>query len=162
MDKLKASPGNLVIIVAGALMLIASFLDFNKYSSSGTTVTVGGQTIHVGGSASVSYSAWGSHEFLIATIPVLLGVIMAVHVALVVFAHNVNLPERVLGFTWTQIHLVLAGQATLMMLAFLIRDTSPLGRGIGMYLMLIAAIALLVGAILRAREPQSSAPPPAI
>ena len=32
MDKLKLSTANLVILVAGAVMLIASFLAFNKYS----------------------------------------------------------------------------------------------------------------------------------
>jgi hypothetical protein len=161
MDKLKASPANLVILIAGVVMLIASFLDFNKYSSSSTTVTIGGQTIHVGGVGSVSYSAWSSHYFLIATIPVLLGVLMAAHVALDTFAPTVKLPERPLGFTWTQIHLVFGAQVTLMMLAFLIRDTGPLDKGIGLFLMLLAAIALLVGAILRTREaPNPATPPP--
>ena len=65
---------------------------------------------------------------------------------------QVKLPERVLGFTWTQIHLVLGFQATIMMLAFLIQSTPGLDKGIGLFLMLIAAIALLVGAVLRMQE----------
>ena len=68
------------------------------------------------------------------------------------FAPGVKLPERILGLTWNQIHLVLGFQATIMMLAFLIQSTSPLTKGIGLYLMLIAAIGLLVGAVLRMQE----------
>jgi len=144
MDKLK--PGNLVILVAGVVMLIASFLAFVKYSS--PSVNIG--NVHIGGS--VSYSAWSSHLFLIATIPALIGVVMAAHVAVTAFAPQVKLPERVLGLTWTQTHLVLGFQATIMMLAFLIQDNIYGDKGIGLFLMLIAAIALLVGAVLRMQE----------
>jgi hypothetical protein len=118
-------------------MLIASFLPFNKISI---------------GPFSHSYSAWSSHFFLIATIPAIIGVVMAAHVAVVAFAPNVKLPEQVLGLTWTQIHLVLGFQAAIMMLAFLIQSTGALDKGIGLFLMLIAAIGLLVGAVLRMQE----------
>ncbi len=146
MDKLKLSTANIVILVAGVVMLIASFLAFVKFSS--PSVTVG--NVHFGGS--VSRNAWSSGNFLIATIPALIGVVMAAHVAIVAFAPQVKLPETVLGLTWTQIHLVLGFQATIMMLAFLIRSTGGLDKGIGLFLMLIAAIALLVGAVLRMQE----------
>jgi hypothetical protein len=147
MDKLKVSTANIVILVAGVVMLIASFLAFNKISipsfkSNGITF----------GGGSKSYSAWSSHYFLIATIPALIGVVMAAHVALAAFAPQVKLPEKVLGLTWNQVHIVLGFQATIMMLAFLIQSTSPLDKGIGLFLMLIAAIALLVGAVLRMQE----------
>lgn len=146
MDKLKLSTANIVILVAGVVMLIASFLAFNKisipsFSSSG--VKFGG---------SVSFTAWSRGHFLIATIPALIGIVMAAHVAVAGFAPQLKLPERILGFTWTQIHLILGFQATIMMLAFLIQD-SPFGdKSIGLFLMLIAAIALLVGAVLRMQE----------
>jgi hypothetical protein len=146
MDKLKLSTANIVILVAGVVMLIASFLAFNKVSL--PSFNEGG--IHIGGSH--SYSAWSSHFFLISTIPALIGIVMAAHVAVTAFAPQVKLPETVLGLTWTQIHLVLGFQATIMMLAFLIQSTSPLDKGIGLFLMLIAAIALLVGAVLRMQE----------
>jgi hypothetical protein len=133
MDKLK--PPNLVILISGAVMLLASFAAFNKI-------------------ASFTFTAWSKHYFLIATIPVLLGVVMAVQVAVAAFVPQVKLPEAVLGFTWTQIHLVLGFQATIMMLAFLIQDTGGLDKGIGLYFMLLAAIGLLVGAVLRMREQQ--------
>jgi hypothetical protein len=147
MDKLKISTGNLVILVAGAVMLIASFLAFHKISV--PSIDVGGA--HIGGGTK-SYNAWSTGHFLIATIPALLGVVMALHVALETYAPQVSLPEHVLGFTWTQVHLVLAAQALVMMLAFLVQDFSPFDRGIGLYLMLISAIALLVGAVMRMQE----------
>jgi len=156
MDKLKVSTANLVILVAGGVMLIASFLAFNKISL--PSVSVGG--IKIGGTH--SYSAWSRHFFLIATIPALLGVVMAAHVAVDVFASGVKPPEKVLGLDWNQIHLVLGLQATIMMLAFLIQSTSPLDKGIGLFLMLLAAIALLVGAVLRMQEPASGSAPPGV
>ena len=95
MDKVKLSTANIVILASGVVILIASFLPFNKLSYAGF---------------SKSYSAWSSHLFLIATIPALLGVVMAVQVGIAGFASGVKLPDRVLGFTWTQIHLVLGFQ----------------------------------------------------
>ena len=50
--------------------------------------------------------------------------------------------------------------ASLMMLAFLIQDTHPLDKGIGLFLMVLAAIALLVGAVLRMQESRSGSAPP--
>jgi hypothetical protein len=154
MDKLKLSTANLVILVAGLVMLIASFLAFNKYSRG--SVTIG--NVHIGGT--ISYSAWSSHYFLIATIPALIGIVMAAQVAVAGFAPEVKLPDRVLGLSWTQIHLVLGFQATIMMLAFLIQDTGILDKGVGLFLMLLAAIALLVGAVLRMQERPSGSTPP--
>jgi hypothetical protein len=133
-NQTKPSPANIVILVAGAVMLIGSFLNFYKF-------------------ASYSTSAWGSGEgfgvFGIATVIVLCGVAMGVQVALSTFASNVTMPDRVLGLTWDQVHLALGFQAALMMIAFLIRAKGPLEFGIGFWLMLIAGIALLVGAIMR-------------
>lgn len=137
MDKLKISTANLVILVAGAVMLIASFLAFQKFSVDGVTQ---------------SFNAWSNGFFLIATIPALLGAVMAAHVALETYAPQVALPDHVLGFTWTQVHLILAVQATIMMLAFLVQNIAPFDRGIGLFLMLIAAIALLVGAVMRMQQ----------
>jgi hypothetical protein len=150
MDKLKVSTANLVILIAGAVMLIGSFLDFIQ---SKTIAIEGLVRVSVGGG-----NEWSSGHFLIAAIPALLGIVMAAEVAIVAFASGVTLPERVLGFSWNQIHLVLGFQATVMMLAFLIQSTGGLGKGIGLFLMLIAAIALLVGAVLRMQEAPSAPP----
>lgn len=134
MNQTKLSPANIVILAAGVVMLIGSFLDFYKLSPFST-------------------SAWGSGQgfgiFGIATVVVFCAVVMAAQVALSAFAANVTLPDRPLGLTWDQVHLALGFQAALMMLAFLIRSKGPLDFGIGFWLMLLAGIALLVGAIMR-------------
>jgi hypothetical protein len=134
-NQTKLSPANIVILAGGGVMLIGSFLTFYKLLSFSTT-------------------AWGSGEgfgvFGIATVIVLCGVVMGTQVALSAFASNVNIPEKVLGLSWDQVHLALGFQAALMMLAFLIRSKGPLSFGIGFWFMLIAGIALLVGAIMRA------------
>jgi hypothetical protein len=139
----KLTPANIVILAAGVVMLIASFLAFYKVSFLGH---------------SQSYSAWSTDIglFGIALLPMLFGVIMAVHVALTAFA-NVNLPARPLGFTWNQVHLALAVQSLIMMLCFLVRDKSILDFGIGFWLLLLGSIALVVGAVMREREGASSA-----
>jgi hypothetical protein len=135
----KLTPGNIVILASGVVIFLASFLSFYKVSG-------------FGGSA--DWSAWkGSPVFLfgVATIPALLGLIMAVVVALQAFA-NVDLPDRVVGLTWDQVHVALGFQCAITMIAFLVRDKSVLDFGIGFFLMLIAAVGLLVGAIMRQRE----------
>jgi hypothetical protein len=145
-NQTKPSPANIVILVASAAMLVGSFLNFYKLGSYST-------------------SAWGGGEgfgvFGIATVIVLCGVAMGVQVGLSTFARNVTMPDRVLGLTWDQIHLALGFQAALMMLAFLIRSKGPLEFGVGFWLMLIAGIALLVGAIMRVTGAGASATPDA-
>ena len=134
MQNSKLTPGNLVIIIAGVVILIASFLDFYEVSD-------------------IGFSAWDSDANLlgVATLPALFGLLMAAHVAATAFA-NVNLPDRVLTLTWDQVHIALGFQATIMMIAFLVRDNGFFDFGIGFWLMLLASIALLVGAIMRQRE----------
>jgi hypothetical protein len=148
-NKPTLTPGNIVILVAGAVILIGSFLDFYKAK----TITVAGFTLRAGGG-----NAWSTGAFLIVTLPALLGLIMAVHVAVSTFATGVRFPDRVLGLTWDQIHLVLGFQAAVMMLAYLIRSHSGVDFGTGFWLMFLAAIALLVGAIMRTRD-AAGAPP---
>lgn len=138
MNNLKLSPANLTILIAGVVMLLGSFLDFYEFS--------------VFGLGSTGWSAWsGDLPFPVTIIPVLCGVAMALHVALTAFA-NTQLPDRILGLGWNQIHVALGFQATIMMIAFLIQDKGGLDIAIGFWLMLLAAIALLVGAVMRDRE----------
>ena len=151
MNKVKISPANIVILVAGVVILIASFLAFYKLEIPKQTfgnITIGGST---------SYNAWSTGQFLIATLPALLGAVMAAHVVLAAFS-NVDFPETVLGLTWDQIHLALGFQAALMMIAFLIRSNPYSSFGIGFWLMLIAGVALLVGAIMRVRGATTTTP----
>jgi len=150
-NKVKISPANIVILVAGVVILIASFLAFYKLEIPKQTlgnITIGGST---------SYNAWSTGQFLIATLPALLGAVMAAHVVLAAFS-NVDLPETVLGLTWDQIHLALGFQAALMMIAFLIRSNPYSSFGIGFWLMLVAGVALLVGAIMRVTGATATTP----
>ena len=130
----KLSPAGIVILGAGVVMLIGSFLDFYSYAGFGFNAWSGAQ---------------GFGIFGIATVVVLCGIVMAGQVAVATFASNVSLPDRVLGLTWDQIHLALGFQAALMMLAFLIRAKGGASFGIGFWFMLLAGIALLVGAVMR-------------
>lgn len=125
MDNKQPTPGEWAIIAGGAVTLIGSFLKF------------AGDT-----------SAWGEGTFPIVTLIPLYGVVMALQIVLTKFA-NVNLPERVLGFTWEQIHLVLGIFAALMALFWIVaaEDTK-----IGLFLMLLGAAAACVGAFLIQKE----------
>lgn len=149
------TPSTWVILAGGVVVLIGSFLDFYSEGPFGA-------------------SAWSSSEagvklglFPVAIIPVLCGVLMALHVGLTTFA-DVKFPDRLAGFGWTQLHLVLGFQAAIMMIAYLIRDFG-LDKATGFWLMLLGSIALIVGAVLRTREPAAppaagpppSTPPPA-
>ena len=143
MNRVKLSPANVVILAAGVLILIGSFLAFYKVS--------------VAGSGSASVNAWDRGQFMIATLPALLGSFMALQVGLVAFGH-IDMPNRLLGLTWDQMHLVLSLQAALLMLSFLARtrfsatfDTFRIETtlGVGFWLMLVAAIGLVVGAFMR-------------
>jgi len=134
MNQTKLSPANIVILAGGVVMLVGSFLNFYTYGPF---------------SASAWSGAQGFGVFGIATIAVLCGVVMAAEVGLKAFAPNVSLPDKLLGLSWDQLHLALGFQATIMMLAFLIRSKGPFGFGIGFWFMLLSAIALLVGAIMR-------------
>ena len=143
MNRVKLSPANVVILAAGVVILIGSFMAFYKVS--------------VAGSGSVSVNAWDRGQFMIATLPALLGTFMALQVGLVAFGH-IDMPNRLLGLTWDQVHLVLSLQAALLMLSFLARtrpsatfDTIRIETtlGIGFWLMLVAAIGLVAGAFMR-------------
>ena len=141
MNGKKLTPAGIVIVAGGVVILIASFLAFYSYGSH-------------------SASAWSTSFglFPLATLPALLGLIMAVQVVLTTFA-DVSLPAKVVGFDWKQIHLLFGIQAALLMVCFLILDNSVLSFGIGFWLMLLASIALVVGAVMLSREPAAATPP---
>lgn len=142
LDKLKLSVGNLVILAAGVVMVLSSLLPFLKAAP-----------VHGG---PVSSTVWSNGFLGIATLPVLLGAVMAGQVGLAAFATRVKVPEHVLGLAWDQIHLTLAAQAVVLMLSWLAVDRAEFnqGRQLGFWVMLLAAIGLMAGAVLRVREPQ--------
>jgi hypothetical protein len=120
------TPGEWTIMGAGAVMLIASFLDF-----------------------AFKTSAWGRGLFPIATLMTIYGVLMGAQIAMVKFA-GASMPDRIAGFTWEQIHLVLGFFATLMAVSWLITDDGS--KSIGFWLIFLGSIALLVGAVMLQRE----------
>ena len=102
--KPRLSPADIVILVAGALLLIGSFLAF--YTVPGYTVG----TVRVG---SQSVSAWSRGLFGIATVAVVCGVAMAAQIALSTWATGVNLPQKPFGMRWDQVHLALGFQTAI-------------------------------------------------
>ena len=89
-------------------------------------------------------SAWGTFLFPLATLLPLYGVIMAAHIAVTKYA-NVNLPPRVFGFTWEQIHLVLGLLAGFMAIGWFVTNVGP--RGVGVWIEVMGGIALVAGAV---------------
>lgn len=124
-DRGQPTPAEWAILGGGAAALIGSFLEF-----------------------ALERSAWGRVWFPIVTLIPVYCVVMAVHVAITRFA-SANLPDRVAGFSWEQLHLVLGFFATLMALFWLVAG-EDLGPGI--WLMLLGAAAALVGAVMNQRE----------
>jgi hypothetical protein len=133
-DSKTPTPGEITIMAGGAVALIFSFFDFYEFGGEGRSV-------------------WSSDIalFPVATLMVVFVAVSAVLVALTKFA-NVQLPDRVMTFTWIQIYLVLGFFATLYAVAYLLLDKSPLDFGIGFWFILIGCIASLVGAVLLMRE----------
>jgi hypothetical protein len=136
----KLSAPDVVILIAGALLLIGSFLAF--YTLPGYSVG----TVKVG---SQSANAWSRGLFGIATVAVVCGVAMAAQIALSLWATGVNLPPRPFGMRWDQVHLALGFQTAIMMLAFLAQNHGGLDLGIGFWMMLVSALVLFVAAIVR-------------
>ena len=134
-DGKSPTPGEIVIMAAGAVMIIFSFL-------------------HFAGSGSFGESSWGKGFFPIATLLPLYGLIMGLHIVLTKFA-NVNLPDSIAGFTWEQVHLALGLMAGLMAIGWLITDTGD--KQVGGWFEILGGIALLVGAFLLQRERHTGA-----
>jgi hypothetical protein len=126
----KLGTPQLIIVIGGAVALVASFLDWFDVAGFGD-------------------NAW-SDSMLFPTFAWvgIFGAVMAAQIALTAFG-NVNLPRDVLGFTWPQIHLVLALFCVILTISFLIGGEE---QAIGFYLSLLASIALLVGAVMLRNE----------
>ena len=131
MNDKSPTPAELTILIAGGVMLIASFFRFE------------GDT-----------SVWGKYVFPVAALLPLYGVIMALEVACTSLA-GMKLPRRVAGFTWEQIHLVLGLMAGLMAVAWFVTDTGK--KPIGQWIEVAGGIALAVGAVRMQRERHTGA-----
>ena len=134
----KITPGEIVVMAAGAVALIASFLPFYKIEGFGDDE---------------SFSSWsGDLPFLrpVATLIALFAVAAGVLVVLNKFA-NMQI-GNVLGIGFPQLLLALGFYSTILALAFLIQDKGQLDTGFGYWLLLLSAIASLVGGVLMRNE----------
>jgi hypothetical protein len=137
MDK-KVTPGEIVVMAGGALVLIGSFLPFYK-------VDFGP------GFDDDTTSAWGEGLFPVATLIVLFAVVAGGLVALTTFA-NANLGRGVLGFGYGQLLLALGFFSAILALAFLLVEKGETDFGFGYYLVLIGAVGAFVGTIIMTTE----------
>lgn len=138
MDTKRLTPAQIVIIAAGAVALVGTFLDFFGINDLGANV-------------------WDGDFFPIATLMALFVVVMALQIVLAVVL-NVQMSATVAGFTWLQVHLVLGFFAALYAVAWLIVDSGSLDRKIGFWFVFVACIGGLVGAILLQREAKDGTP----
>jgi hypothetical protein len=132
----RLSNAEIVIIAAGGAALVFSFLPWLDYPGD------------FGGG---SRSAWGSGLLPTYTWVAILGAAMAIVITLERLA-GVQLPATVLGFTWNQVHIVLALFTALIAVSFLVTDKSGLDLGIGFILSLVASAGLVAGAFMLQRE----------
>lgn len=130
-------------MASGVLMLIFSFLAFYKVEESDF---FDGQT----------WSAWSNalNLFPLATVIVLIGVALAAAVAAARFG-GVSLPAGLFGFSWSDLRLLAGILGTLTLLAYLLRSTQGVDKGIGLIITTLASVGLLVGAVM---ERQASSP----
>lgn len=128
----KLTVGEIVIVAAGAVALVASFLPWYEAGDE-------------------NYSAWSSGLFPLATLVPILGTIMAVQV-LVDRVSGARLPRRLGDFTWEQIHLVAAVGAAVLVFCYLVVDRGGVDLGFGFYLEMLAAAALVAGAVMIRKE----------
>lgn len=135
----KVTPGEIVIMAAGAVCLIFSFLPF-------FTLDVAGFNDDI--------SAWGEGLFPVATLIVLFTVAAAVLVVLTKFA-NMTI-TGFLGFGLVQLLIACGFFAAILALAYLILDKGQYDFGFGYFLVLIGAIGSLVGAVLVMNERRSA------
>jgi hypothetical protein len=132
----RATRAEIVIIAAGAVTVIGSFLPFWEVPLVGST------------------NAWGRLLFPTATLMPIFGLVMAAQVAATRFA-GVRFPEQMLSFTWPQVHLALGFFAALLALCYLVVDKGFMSFGFGYWIVLVGCLGLLAGAVLLTRDSSS-------
>ena len=128
MEKPPPTRAELIIMIAGAVMFVGSFVNF--YSGGRST-------------------AWSTGMFPIATLLPLYGVIMGGQIALTKFTAT-SLPATIASFTWEQIQLALGIFAAVLAVAFFMVENAGLSAGI--FIELLAAAGLVAGAVMLQQE----------
>ncbi|MGZ8734752.1 MAG: hypothetical protein ACXW1M_06155 [Acidimicrobiia bacterium] len=134
MDQNRATRAEIMIIAAGAVTVIGAFLPFWEVPLVGST------------------NAWGRLLFPVATLMPIFGLVMAAQVAAARFG-SVRFPERVLSFSWPQVHLALGLFAALLALCYLVVDKGVMSFGFGYWIVLLGCLGLATGAVMLEREP---------
>jgi hypothetical protein len=119
------TPGEVIIVLAGAATLLFSFIDW----ANGT-------------------NAWGKGAFPLATIVPIYGALMAAQV--VADLAGAEMPREVIGFTWPQLQVVFGVMAGLLSIAFVITNVSD--KQAGLWLQVIGGLALAVGSVMLQRD----------
>lgn len=141
-DKFKeTSLGEKIILIAGPLMLINGFLPWYD--------------VDLGPFGSVTRNAWESPGALWSILAVLIGLVMAGLVAAQRFS-GAQMPALPEGVTWARVQLGLAVAAALFIIIKLINESSYLGFGFYIGILLTAALVVGAGLLFQA-ERQGSA-----
>jgi hypothetical protein len=145
----KFTASDIVILASAVVLLVASFLTWIDFGSPRLPIPQQalqqlGVNIPRG-----TENAWDHFPGFV--YPLIAGVIAGVQVVLEKV--RPQMPGHVAGFSWTQIDLLLGIWALLSVIAVAFEDFGYGDKGIGLWLTLIAAAGLLVGAILRMNEP---------
>ena len=129
----KVTPGEIVVMAAGGVGIIATFLPF---LSNGDSV-----------------SAWNGDFFGLFPVATLIGIYVLVAGALVALTKFANVTiGNVLGFGLVQIVVALGFFAAVQALAYRMTETGGADRGFGFWLLLLSAIGALVGGVLLRNE----------
>ncbi|NIR41760.1 MAG: hypothetical protein GWN79_27640 [Actinobacteria bacterium] len=134
-------PSSWMLMGGGLVLLISTFLDWVSVSAGGFDF---------------GENAWDTDFFgLLGIICALIGLLVGGGVAAQTFG-KVNMPDRVLGFTHDQIHLILGCEAFVITFGLVFRGDV----GIGLWLGLVSAVVITAGAYmdLKADAPESAAP----
>ncbi|MCH8051242.1 MAG: hypothetical protein IIC86_04415 [Chloroflexi bacterium] len=134
----KLGLGEKIILIAGPLLFIVSFLPWYSISFEA-----------FGFSESITRSAWQSPGAIWSMLAVFIGLVMTGLIAAVRFG-NVKLPEMPQGVTWGRIMLGLGSASALLVVIKLISESSFLG--FGFYIGIILVIALAAGGFLTFQE----------
>ena len=149
MDLSKLTTADKLIVGGGIAYLIFMFLPWY-----GIDVPFGG-----------SYNNSGWDYFIGGILPMILIAVMVAHVLITRFAPDTNVPD--LPLPWGQVHLIAgAAAAVLLVLRLLIGSDDVAGvdvgvdldRTFGLFLAVLAAIAVGVGGFLKSQEADASTP----
>ncbi|MBK9180450.1 MAG: hypothetical protein IPM45_12990 [Acidimicrobiales bacterium] len=146
----KLGPGSIVLLAAGALTVIASFLPWlgwGKFRDAGVDID--------------DFTAWSRGMFPLTTLVAVYGVLAIVEVLMSTFGTRPLAPR--LGMGEVPLRLFLSVPALVMMLAFWFVDREVTGtglspsKGVGFWLSLLGTIGMVAGAVLTRNDLKGSA-----